>query len=538
MPDRIIPNSDTISGEPDAASLATFWSPAGVPQSQSYGNLRDALQADPTARADFAAHAANASAHHVKTPAGGGATIFGAGAPSASQGTNGQTYLETLTGNHFIKAGGSWGLILDLLSLYGADHQTHIAAVTDPWPPGPAVGSNDDVAIWAHSGALAERINGAWVEQSDGGYTRDTRAQVYAHLRQIIDTNGVNLENGIVPVWDPSTHSLRLRGRRVYNAFGTPVGTLTGVEEDQYYDITDGHRSVWIKGASVWHQALRESAPWALPGNTDLIPADKLPAAPGAGLNLEQVQDAVAAMIQNGTGITWSYNDATGLLTPTVTGGGGGGLAFVTTSDQLAGAGTPGDPLTIQDIRANQVTSGTFIVGRIPILNANHIQAGTFGVGRIPNLNASHINAGTLAVGRIPLLAASQISNGEFAVARIPDLGAGQITSGQFGTQRIQNHAITAAKIAPETITGDEIAPGAVHADNVESGTLGFAKMFSDNNVTAPTAWGVKEVAGAEISHFYPPAEFVGLTFQEVADEAAADAAYTSGDGITYYWPE
>ena len=62
--------------------------------------------------------------------------------------------------------------------------------------------------------------------------------------------------------------------------------------------------------------------------------------------------------------------------------------------------------------------------------------------------------------------------------------------------------------------------------------------MFSDNNVTAPTAWGVKEVSGSEVSHFYPPAEFVGLAFQQVADEAAADAAYTTNDGIFYYWPE
>lgn len=33
----------------------------------------------------------------------------------------------------------------------------------------------------------------------------------------------------------------------------------------------------------------------------------------------EDAQDATAALIQNGTGITWSYNDAAGTLTPTVT---------------------------------------------------------------------------------------------------------------------------------------------------------------------------------------------------------------------------
>ena len=95
MPDRIIPNSDTISGQPDTASLATFWTPAGIPQSQSYGDLRDALQPDPTARAgataaqaaaaaaqaqamaDLAAHITNASAHHVQAVLRDGAATVG-----------------------------------------------------------------------------------------------------------------------------------------------------------------------------------------------------------------------------------------------------------------------------------------------------------------------------------------------------------------------------------------------------------------------------------------------------------------------------
>jgi hypothetical protein len=41
----------------------------------------------------------------------------------------------------------------------------------------------------------------------------------------------------------------------------------------------------------------------------------------------EQVDDRVAALIQNGTGITWAYDDAANTLTPTVTVTGGGGAA-------------------------------------------------------------------------------------------------------------------------------------------------------------------------------------------------------------------
>lgn len=39
----------------------------------------------------------------------------------------------------------------------------------------------------------------------------------------------------------------------------------------------------------------------------------------GAGYTDEQVDDRVAALIQNGTGITWAYNDGANTLTPTVT---------------------------------------------------------------------------------------------------------------------------------------------------------------------------------------------------------------------------
>ena len=98
---------------------------------------------------------------------------------------------------------------------------------------------------------------------------------------------------------------------------------------------------------------------------------------------------------------------------------------------------------------------------------------------------------------------------------------------------------VTGDNIADGAIDGDKIAGNSIDADaKLEPASVGFAKMFSDNNVTAPTAWGVKEVSGSEVSHFYPPTEFVGLAFQQVADEAAADAAYTTNDGVFYYWPE
>jgi hypothetical protein len=69
-------------------------------------------------------------------------------------------------------------------------------------------------------------------------------------------------------------------------------------------------------------------------------------------------------------------------------------------------------------------------------LNANQISSGTVPVARIPSLDASQIGSGKLATGRIPSLDADQIGSGTLAVARIPSLDAGQIGSGTLPNGR------------------------------------------------------------------------------------------------------
>jgi hypothetical protein len=55
----------------------------------------------------------------------------------------------------------------------------------------------------------------------------------------------------------------------------------------------------------------------------------------------ESIDDRVAALIQDGTGISWVYDDSAGTLTPTVTGGGGGGVTLpVAITDGGTGATT------------------------------------------------------------------------------------------------------------------------------------------------------------------------------------------------------
>ena len=56
------------------------------------------------------------------------------------------------------------------------------------------------------------------------------------------------------------------------------------------------------------------------------------------GLNLEQVQDAVAALLAEGDNVTLTYDDAAGTLTIAATGGGGGGGTDQTARDAALAA--------------------------------------------------------------------------------------------------------------------------------------------------------------------------------------------------------
>lgn len=69
----------------------------------------------------------------------------------------------------------------------------------------------------------------------------------------------------------------------------------------------------------------------------------------------ERVDDRVAVLIQNGTGITWSYNDGANTLTPTVS------LASFSTTDLTEGSNLYYTDERVDDRVATLVTAGTFI---------------------------------------------------------------------------------------------------------------------------------------------------------------------------------
>ncbi len=69
---------------------------------------------------------------------------------------------------------------------------------------------------------------------------------------------------------------------------------------------------------------------------------------------------------------------------------------------------------------AEDITSGTLGVARVPALDAAKVTTGTFAVARIPDLPATKVVSGSFDPARIPALAASKIITGTFDAARIP----------------------------------------------------------------------------------------------------------------------
>lgn len=78
------------------------------------------------------------------------------------------------------------------------------------------------------------------------------------------------------------------------------------------------------KAPNFWDDDLRDYIDSADEGAATRL--DALEAGP-AGVDVEQVQDTVAAMLLEGTGVTLTYDDTAGTLTVDAAGGGGGGSA-------------------------------------------------------------------------------------------------------------------------------------------------------------------------------------------------------------------
>lgn len=95
------------------------------------------------------------------------------------------------------------------------------------------------------------------------------------------------------------------------------------------------------------------------------------PSSGGGGITVEDSQDATAALIQNGTGISWTYNDTANTLTPTVT------LAPFTTTNLAEGTN-----LYFTTGRASSAAPVQSVAGKTGVVT---LVKGDVGLGNVDN---------------------------------------------------------------------------------------------------------------------------------------------------------
>ena len=144
----------------------------------------------------------------------------------------------------------------------------------------------------------------------------------------------------------------------------------------------------------------------------------------------------------------------------------------------LFGSGDVDINVSLDSLTAENITSGTFSVDRIPTLGDSKISSlssvkltGEISTNRIPGLQASKIASGELDPARIPALTADKITSGTLNADRIPDLFTTKITGGIFDLTRIP--ALPANQITSGTFAASSIP--ALDATKITTGTFGSA---------------------------------------------------------------
>ncbi|SNW62030.1 Collagen-like protein [Orpheovirus IHUMI-LCC2] len=194
-----------------------------------------------------------------------GSQIFtAAGVPSSALGVDGDFYLDTATGNYYIKAGGVWALQGNLQGQQGLPGEPGSQIFTGAGAPLPATGVDGDFYLDTTTGDYYTKIAGVWTPQ--GNLQGEPGSQIYTDNGVPSPALGIDgdfyLDNVTGNYYTKAAGVWTLQGNlqgqqgppgapgsQIITGAGAPL-PATGVDGDFYLDTTTG--AYYTKIAGVW----------------------------------------------------------------------------------------------------------------------------------------------------------------------------------------------------------------------------------------------------------------------------------------------
>lgn len=157
------------------------------------------------------------------------------------------------------------------------------------------------------------------------------------------------------------------------------------------------------EGTNLYYTTARFTTAFATKSTTDL--------AEGSNLYYtdERTQDAVATLIQSGTGISWSYNDVGNTLTPTVT------LSPFSTTNLSEGSNLYYTDERAQDAIAAMIAAGSGI--SVSYNDVGNSYSVSIDVNFSPTWSGNHTFSNTVSVSGLLVTGTTSVANGLYVVS-------------------------------------------------------------------------------------------------------------------------